>query len=273
MNSTTYLAGSKDSNSIELLPGIHTYRFSCVLPINLVTSLEAEYGHIRYTVKVILERVWNTDHSYKVAFTVLRHVNLNEENYDVRQPTKMAKHKTFCCGPCSSAPMLITAETPISGYVSGQTIAVRIEVDNQSNKNLEEISTKLLRVVSFISQTPYTRVKNLSTVVAAVRGIGVAKHSKTSYEQLLYIPPLPSTSKTCQVLTVNYVVEVEGKISGPVINPKIQLPITLGTIPLTTNAIPDFESVPNTTTPITVQPTTSDPDDQAPALPTDLREY
>lgn len=270
MNSTTYLAGSRDGNNIDLLPGIHTYRFSCVLPTNLVTSLEAEYGHVRYTVKVILERSWKVDHSYKVAFTVLRHVNLNEENFDVRLPTKMAKQKTFCCGPCSSAPMLITAETPISGYVPGQTIAVHIEVDNQSNKNLDEISTKLVRVVSFVSQTPYTRVKNLSTIVAQVRCAGVERRNKGSYVQHLLVPPLPPTSKTCQVLAVNYMVEVEGKISGPAINPKIHLPIMVGTIPLTTNAVPNFESVQNITTPIVVQPMASAPDAYSPVLPADL---
>nr|XP_019557332.2 arrestin domain-containing protein 3-like [Aedes albopictus] len=269
MNSTTYLAGSKDGNNIDLLPGIHTYRFSCVLPINLITSLEAEHGHVRYTVKIILERSWKVDNSYKVAFTVLRHVDLNEENFDVRLPSKMAKQKTFCCGPCSSAPMLITAETPITGYVPGQTIAVRIEVDNQSNKQLEEISTKLLRVVSFISQTPYTRVKNLSTTVAQVRCAGVQRQNKGSFVQHLLIPPLPPTSKTCQVLTVNYMVEVEGRISGPAINPKIHLPIMLGTIPLTTTAIPNFDSVANMTTPIVVQPMASAPN-QTPALPADL---
>lgn len=270
MHSTTYLAGSKDGNNIDLLPGIHTYRFSCALPPNLVTSLEAEHGHIRYTVKVVLERSWKTDHSYKVAFTVLRHVNLNEENFDVRLPTKMEKAKTFCCGPCSSAPMLITAETPISGYVPGQTIAVKIEVNNQSNKKLDELSTKLLRVVSFISQTPYTRVKSQSTIMAEVRCAGVEKQNQGSYVQHLYIPPLPPTSKTCQVLTVNYIVEVEGKISGPAINPRIHIPITLGTIPLTTIAIPNFDNLASMTAPIVVQPVASAPGTQTPSFPVDL---
>ncbi|XP_065095561.1 arrestin domain-containing protein 3-like [Ochlerotatus camptorhynchus] len=270
MHTTSYLAGSKDGNNIDLLPGIHTYRFSCVLPPNLVTSMEADHGHIRYTVKVTLERSWKTDHSYKVAFTVLRHVNLNEENFDVRLPIKMEKAKTFCCGPCSSDPMLIIAETPISGYVPGQTIAVKIVVDNQSNKKLDELSTKLLRVVSFISQTPYTKVKTVSSIMAEVRCAGVDKRIKGSYVQHLYIPPLPPTSKTCQVLTVNYIIEVEGKISGPAINPKIHIPITLGTIPLTTIAIPTFDNLASMTAPIVVQPMMHAPDAQTPSFPVDL---
>ncbi|XP_053690830.1 arrestin domain-containing protein 3-like [Sabethes cyaneus] len=239
MHSTTYLAGSKEGNSIELLPGIHTYRFSCALPPNLVTSLEAEYGHVRYTVKVILERSWKLDQSYKVAFTVLRHVDLNHE-YDIRLPLKMDKAKTFLCGPCSSEPMHISAQVPITGFVPGQTIVVKIDVDNQSRKDLDGIATMLVRTVSFISQTPHSKIREVPSVIAKCRCAGVKRRSQGSYEQHLLIPAMPPTSRTCQVLTVNYSVVVEGKISGPAINPRIQIPITLGTIPLSMSAIPRF---------------------------------
>ncbi|KXJ68731.1 arrestin domain-containing protein 3-like [Aedes albopictus] len=270
MNSTTYLAGNKDGAMLQLLPGTHSFQFLFDLPENLVTSVEAKHGHIRYTVKVILERSWKVDHSYKVAFTVLRHVNLIEENFAVRLPSKMAKVKTFCCGPCVSAPILMTAETPVSGYVPGQTIAVRIEVDNQSHKNVYEIATKLLREVSYISQTPFTKVKSKLTIVAEVRCKGVPKHKKDIYVQNLYIPPLPPTNRTCQVLTVNYIVEVEGKISGPSTNPRIHIPIMLGTIPLTNDAIPTFDKEPNMTSAIVVQPVASTSSASTHFIPADL---
>ncbi|XP_058455955.1 arrestin domain-containing protein 3-like [Malaya genurostris] len=244
MHSTSYLVGSKEGNTIVLLPGMHTYRFACVLPSNLVTSIEAEHGHVRYTVKVILERSWMMDKSYKVAFTVLRHIDLNQE-YDVRLPVKMEKAKTFLCGPCSSKPMNIAAQVPITGYVPGQTVAVKIDVDNQSTKNLDEIATKLVRIVSFISQTPHSKVKAVFSVIAETRCSGVNKLSQASYEQHLLIPPMPPSSRTCQVLAINYCIEVEGKISGPVINPKVRIPIVLGTVPLSTSAIPTIANTAN----------------------------
>lgn len=77
-------------NQIELPPGLHTYSFACALPPMLPSSFEGTYGHIRYTVRVILERPWKFDQSYKVAFTVLKEFDLNFDSPIMRVSAKMA---------------------------------------------------------------------------------------------------------------------------------------------------------------------------------------
>ncbi|KFB40715.1 AGAP001892-PA-like protein [Anopheles sinensis] len=238
INTVTYLQGSPEGNPYDIAPGTHTYRFGCALPHNLPTSFEGQYGHIRYTVRVVLHRPWKVDPTYKVGFTVLRHVNLNESAITLGMPCKLEIQKVFCCGPCASEPLYISAQTPISGYVPGQTIAVRIEASNKSKKRVNEFSTKLVKNVCYISQTPYGRVKMVPEIVAEVRCSGLAAGEQGTFDQFLAIPALPSTSAQCQVLTLGYEVEVEGKIPGPNINPRIRIPITLGTIPLAAHAIP-----------------------------------
>ncbi|XP_058059106.1 arrestin domain-containing protein 3-like [Anopheles bellator] len=242
INTVTYLQGSPEGNQFDIAPGSHTYRFGCVLPGNVPTSFEGQFGHIRYTVRVVLHRPWKVDPTYKVGFTVLRHVNLNENGLSLAVPCKLEIQKVFCCGPCASNPLHMSAQIPIAGYVPGQTIAVRIEASNRSKRRVNEFSTKLIKNVSYISQTPYIRVRLEPEIVAEVRCPGVAAGEQGTWDQFLAIPALPTTSNQCQVLTIGYEVEVEGKITGPNINPRVRIPITIGTVPLTAHAIPTMRN-------------------------------
>lgn len=70
----------QSGNQLELSSGHHSYSFSCALPAHLPTSYEGTYGHIRYTVRLVLERPWKFDQSYKVAFTVLKPFDLNYDS-------------------------------------------------------------------------------------------------------------------------------------------------------------------------------------------------
>jgi len=64
-------------NEIELPRGTHTYPFTCALPPTVPSSFEGEFGHVRYTIKVTLDRPWKFDQDMKMAFTVISPVDLN----------------------------------------------------------------------------------------------------------------------------------------------------------------------------------------------------
>lgn len=61
----------------ELPAGTHSYPFTCALPPTLPSSFEGEFGHVRYTIKVTLDRPWKFDQDMKMAFTVISPVDLN----------------------------------------------------------------------------------------------------------------------------------------------------------------------------------------------------
>lgn len=65
------------TGQVRLEPGEHTYIFQCLLPPNLPTSLETEYGYIRYTARVVLDNPQCPDKSFAVPFTVIKAVDLN----------------------------------------------------------------------------------------------------------------------------------------------------------------------------------------------------
>lgn len=73
-----YLLGAKSGNEINLPAGTHVYPFTCALPPTLPSSFEGEFGHVRYTIKVTLDRPWKFDQDTKMAFTVVSPLDLNQ---------------------------------------------------------------------------------------------------------------------------------------------------------------------------------------------------
>lgn len=60
-----------------MAPGTYNYTFQCMLPHGLPTSVEGEYGHIRYTARVVLDIPLWPDKEFEVPFTVIKGINLN----------------------------------------------------------------------------------------------------------------------------------------------------------------------------------------------------
>lgn len=61
-----------------MLPaGSHFFQFSMVIPNHLPASFEGKYGHIRYTVKGILDRPWTYSNEVMASFVVMSTLDLN----------------------------------------------------------------------------------------------------------------------------------------------------------------------------------------------------
>lgn len=203
------------------------------MPALLPTSFEAKHGSIRYLITVVIDRPWKFDLTYKVAFTVLKQLDLNYENPALKIPTKMEIVDTFYCGFCKTAPLFLAASIPMSGYVSGQSINVSVEINNESRIDVEDIKITLKKIILYNSQTPRTNTKEEILNEAEIRCGGVQKRNKTKFDQKLVIPAVPpSNLNYCRVLNVSYEIQVQAKISGLHKNPIIKLPITIGTVPL-----------------------------------------
>ena len=106
------------------------------MPANLPCSFEYKHGHVRYEVKAILGQPQKVDKCTKRAFTVLRKLDLNDvdnarESVEVQNETKVTTVGCFPAGLIN-----VTMGMDKKGYVPGEVVAPKINLNNASNRNV-----------------------------------------------------------------------------------------------------------------------------------------
>ena len=61
----------------------------------------------------------------------------------LQNPVHLSDSKSFCCMCCKDGPLDVTMETSKQGFVCGEKIAPKIEVDNKSTKKMDAVKMKL----------------------------------------------------------------------------------------------------------------------------------
>lgn len=147
---------------------------------------------------------------------------------------EMMKH--FCCGPCQSGPFSLVASIPQSGYVPGQTIVIYANITNNSRVAVDDVRYYLRRTVRYHSQTPSMKTKEEIVNVQQQRTDGVPRMDDARFKVSLLIPAVPPTNTTlCKVVHISYDVKVEAKVPTMHTNPFVIIPVTIGTVPLSSN--------------------------------------
>uniref|UniRef100_A0A182MA48 Arrestin C-terminal-like domain-containing protein n=1 Tax=Anopheles culicifacies TaxID=139723 RepID=A0A182MA48_9DIPT len=228
---TMDLVRSETDEPIMMEPGRQVYKFALQLPSNLPTSFEGDYGYIRYTVRVLFERPWKFDQSYKIAFTVVNTLNLNTVSPPLNLPVVQEHTKHFYCGPCRSKPLTINVMIPMTGYVPGQFLLVQVDISNGSNKHIAEVKLKLRRRVRYSSTTPYEQTRTVYNTLAKFQCNGVDAKRSAAFERRFLVPSEPPT-RSDTIIRLEYFVEVTAKVTGMAYSPEIRIPITIGTVPL-----------------------------------------
>lgn len=227
-----YLLGGKNSAEIELPAGTHSYPFTCALPPTLPSSFEGEFGHVRYTIKVTLDRPWKFDQDTKLAFTVISPVDLNLDPR-VKEPKKLELEKSFCCFCCRSGPLSVVVHVPVTGFVSGQVIPITGECDNASNVKVVSVKFILRKLINFHTHTPRRVTKKDKAVIAEIVAQGVNGGDSVVYSEKFEIPPLPpSNLVNCSLIDLDYELKVVVEVEGVHRNLEGKIPLVFGTVPL-----------------------------------------
>lgn len=74
-----YLVGSNEAKcNISLEAGMHENTFEFMLPSDVPSSYEGEFGHIKYTIRVVMDFPRWIDKVFKEKFTLIKALNLND---------------------------------------------------------------------------------------------------------------------------------------------------------------------------------------------------
>lgn len=198
----------------------------------------------------MLDRPWKTDKEFRTTFTVIKNEDLNLANaLMIPSKTEILRHFYCCC--FKSKPFHMTASIPFTGFVPGQTIEVTIRLNNQSNVDIEGTKVSIERNMQYVSQNPRKKIKFESLSVKEVYGAGVKAAGSGDIKIDVMIPPVaPTNMNSCKIITTNYQLRVIAKVSGAHKNPHINIPITIGTIPLrATIQAPNYELIMNNSVP------------------------
>ncbi|CAD7093279.1 unnamed protein product [Hermetia illucens] len=247
-NSRVDVLRSPDGNRFDLVPGKYEYNYQILLPSELPSSFNGQYGTVRYEVICTIDRPWKFDNVFKHPFTIIRPLDFNQATIYMqpveRQETKQFS-RIFCCG--HGGEIYIKGSIPVGGFVPGQTIPVSAFVKNLARVSCYETNACLVQTVEYRSYTPHRKSRFEVTPVTLNLFGPLEKYEEKELSCNLCIPAIAPTSlNSCNIIEVSYYVEIQLKTRGLHSNMTVKLPVTIGTIPYFYNYNAMDTSVPTT---------------------------
>jgi hypothetical protein len=250
------IGGSTESNEITTLaPQEHHFPFAFELKADhMPSSFEGKFGSVRYLVRARLDLPMRLNRKCERFFTVIADRDLNQipgvEAEIETTESKTLRNLVFV----KTGTLRCTAKLPFGGFVPGQALDLETTVEysgSESEKNdpVQSVSAKIVQRAEFIGQVKCfgksrTKRRHENTVVAeakttAEKVFDSEKSEKQSggvihstFDSLVF-PSLPPNHEGSQSINVGYLVKIEVDPAGLHRDLTMEIPITLGTVPLT----------------------------------------
>lgn len=222
-----------------LAAGDYTFPFNFQIPsTSLPTSYEGRHGHIRYWLKVIIDRPWRFDITTKVAFTIIQFVDINVPH--LLNPVQMEENRSVGWLCCAAGNLTVTAQTDRGGYCPGEAICVSAYINNQMKREVIAVELILDQRTVFISSQGKSRTVN--TEVAKVTREGVPRFTDAHLQMVpVAVPSLPPSMTGNRCIHIIYTLRVKVRIPWST-NSVLAFPITIGSIPYRP-PVPQFQYV------------------------------
>ncbi|KAH8312054.1 hypothetical protein KR044_009129 [Drosophila immigrans] len=238
-----FFVGSEQALPQILDAGAYRYDFSLQLPLNCPSSYEGPYGHIRYTLQLMIYRT--TDQPAEMA--LMRQLQVSQRcelmpsqlttPCEVQSMEQTSKLKFW------QRPLQLQLDIPRSGYEPGACISVHVKLDNPQQLKLKSLTYKLNMVSTYVGQhqsrpkrTEF-KVERRNLVSSSHQLTTVPRHELLNFQHLhtLQVPHTPATqsAEVCACLQLSYEVEVFVQTTSPERSILAQVPVIVtSTTPL-----------------------------------------
>ncbi|CAF3075937.1 unnamed protein product [Rotaria sp. Silwood2] len=204
----------------------YSWRFSFQLPCQLPPTINNphNYPHVRYYLNFVIDKPWYQRNQTETLYlTVFPHVN-SSNHLQYLTPSTFGNH--------NRKDVLLKGNMNKLVYVPGETITGTLEIENPKQTTLKHI---------YLTLTQYYRIESVTGKEIIVQTtIPTVVHTKEKQLMETFSIPIPfgllppsytfhgGLPHTSQV-SINYVVEIEVKVSGIFTNFDATIPIIIAT--------------------------------------------
>ncbi|EFO99437.1 hypothetical protein CRE_22287 [Caenorhabditis remanei] len=228
------------TNGNGFLPaGHHVFPFSFPLPVDCPPSYEGFHGHIRYSVRVELDRPWKFNKKEWEDFKVIPNFDLNYFPYGnvaVQQRDIKDIGAIFKKGIVT-----MTVTLPKQAYAPGEVIPITIDIDNASKRPAYCVRAELHQhshyhgslhsLLGTCSSHHEHHKDDSKRVVESRKNIKIAAKSQGREELKMKLPKLTPTFE-CPIISVEYCLSVKLDTETSMNNTlHCEFNIIIGTIP------------------------------------------
>ncbi|CRL02451.1 CLUMA_CG015055, isoform A [Clunio marinus] len=234
------LIGSKGAEPKEIQTGTYDYDFAHRLPRNIPYSIEGVYGYVKYYVMATLDLPWDMyDKTVEKPFTVKRYEDLNYMS-GMRDPREIIVKKdidspSWIFWKTVNGYVILKGSIPKCGYAPEEEIKVDVEINNQSNVDIESVLISLQNVGSYVCQTPWAKLEKstqLKMCEIVAKGVKAGYTSKIKEKLAVPATTLITSVMFCNVYQISYNVQISLKFRRYNNNLTMNIPVYIGSVGL-----------------------------------------
>nr|XP_057927057.1 arrestin domain-containing protein 2-like isoform X2 [Doryrhamphus excisus] len=198
--------------------GRHEFPFVYKIPErSMPSSFERKNCRIVHQIKAELKECMKLTKTTRVPFTFVSKADMSIPG--LMEPRYGFSHKRLIVTGSGFTTMAV--HTRSMGYWQGEDLHVKVEINNQSSRDLKPKFVLYERLCFFAQD----RSKCCMTEISKEKGEDIASHCKDTVMKVFTIPKdLPSSILNCSIMSLKYILKIYLDIKYAV-DPKMELPI------------------------------------------------